>query len=137
MMKENIMRFILVIVTAATLSQTYAEAQDRSEFVFTHANVVPMNKETVLSDYSVIVRDGKITEIGPSSSVTIPAGAIEIDATGKFMIPALSDMHVHLEGDAWNIVYPPETKFKEEEINFSDILFLYTAHDMTSIVVMP
>ena len=136
MMKENIMRFILVIVTAATLSQNSAEAQDRSEFVFTHANVVPMNKETVLSDYSVIVRDGKITEVGPSSSVKIPDGATEIDATGKFMIPALSDMHVHLEGDAWNIVYPPETTFKEEEINFSDILFLYTAHGITTIEVM-
>ncbi len=136
MTREKMVRTLLLIVAAAILSHGWAQSQDRGEFVFTHVNVIPMKKEIVLSDYSVIVRDGKIVDIGPSSSVTPPSGATEIDATGKFMIPALSDMHVHLEGDAWNIMFPPERRFKPEEINFNDILFLYTAYGITTIEVM-
>ena len=135
-MKTIVMRYILTIVATLALSFSGMEAQQRSEFVFMHVNVLPMNKEIVLSDYSVRVRGGKIQEVGPSSSVKIPEGATVIDATGKFMIPALSDMHVHLEGDAWNIMFPPESKFKPEEINFEDILFLYTANGITTIEVM-
>jgi hypothetical protein len=95
-----------------------------------------MNKETVLSDYSVIIRDGSIRELGPSSSLKIPQGATVVDVTGKFMIPALSDMHVHLEGDAWNIMYSPESRFSSEEIDFNDILFLYIANGITTVDVL-
>jgi len=135
-MKKSVTRFILTIATAITLFSSQSEAQRRNEYVFTHVNVLPMNKEIVLSDYSVVVRDGKIREIGPSSSIKIPRGATEIDAKGKYMIPALSDMHVHLEGDAWNIMFPPDSKFTSEEINFDDILFLYTANGITTVEVM-
>jgi imidazolonepropionase-like amidohydrolase len=118
------------------LSYSYSEAQNNNTFVFAHVNVVPMNKEVVLSDYSLIVKGGKIAEVGLSSSIKIPKGATVINAKGKFIIPALSDMHVHLEGDAWNIMFPPESKFTSEEINFNDILFLYIAKGITTIEVM-
>jgi hypothetical protein len=45
-------------------------------------------------------------------------------------------MHVHLEGDAWNIMFPPESQFTPEEINYDDILFLYIAKGITTIEVM-
>jgi imidazolonepropionase-like amidohydrolase len=135
-MKNNVLRVILALVTIIALSFSRGEAQYQNEFVFTHVNVLPMNKEIVLSDYSVRVREGKIREVGPASSMKIPQGATVIDAAGKFMIPALSDMHVHLEGDAWNIMFPPGSKFKPEEINFEDILFLYTANGITTVEVM-
>src|SRR5512139_942427 len=108
-MMNTMTRFTLAIVTIFILSSSRSEAQQHATYVFTHVNVVPMDTERVLTDYSVSVRDGMIRDMGPSSSVTVPEGATEIDARGKFMIPALSDMHVHLEGDAWNIGYPPGT----------------------------
>ena len=107
-MKDHVPRIILAIVLIVGLACSWSEAQNSNTFVFAHANVVPMNKEIVLSDYSVVVKEGRIKEIGLSSSIEIPQGATVIDARGKFMIPALSDMHVHLEGDAWNIMFPPE-----------------------------
>ena len=42
---------------------------------------------------TVIVRDGKIAEIGPSAR--IPAGATVVDGTGKYLIPGLFEMHAH------------------------------------------
>ena len=135
-MKDHVPRIILAIVLIVGLACSWSEAQNSNTFVFAHVNVVPMNKEIVLSDYSVVVTDGRIKELGLSSSIEIPQGATVIDARGKFMIPALSDMHVHLEGDAWNIMFPPEKKFKGEEINLDDILFLYTANGITTMEVM-
>jgi hypothetical protein len=42
-------------------------------------------------DAIVIIRDGRITDVGPRGAVTIPKGARVIDCTGKFLIPGLID----------------------------------------------
>ena len=44
-----------------------------------------------LPDAIVIVRDGRITDVGPRGAVTIPKGARVIDCTGKYLIPGLVD----------------------------------------------
>jgi imidazolonepropionase-like amidohydrolase len=43
---------------------------------------------------SVLLQDGKITDIG--RNVSAPAGAITIDATGRWVTPGLIDPHSHL-----------------------------------------
>jgi len=129
-------RLRLKIGLVICLLSVHAAAQNNTALVFTHAGIISMTKEEVLRDYSVVVRDGKITEVGPSATVTLPPGATVIDATGKFLIPALSDMHVHVEGDAWNIMYPKEKQFSRDEIRFEDILFLYIAYGITTVNIM-
>lgn len=135
-MKTRVLPIIFRILTLVTLSYSCSKAQKNSTLVFTHVNVLPMNKEIVLPDHSVIVEEGKIRSMGPSPSIKIPPKATVINAKGKFMIPALSDMHVHLEGDAWNIMYAPGSAFTAEEIDFNDILFLYIANGITTIDVL-
>jgi hypothetical protein len=44
-----------------------------------------------LEDAVVILRDGRVSEVGPRFAVTIPKGAKVIDCTGKFLIPGLVD----------------------------------------------
>jgi hypothetical protein len=44
-----------------------------------------------LEDAVVIVRDGRITDVGSRMAVSIPKGARVIDCTGKFIIPGLVD----------------------------------------------
>ena len=67
-----------------------------------------MDEERVLPDQTVLVRDGRIFEIGDAVYTDVPPGSIRIDASDQYLIPALSDMHIHLEGDAWNMMFPPE-----------------------------
>ncbi len=55
-----------------------------------------MDKERVLRQQTVIVRNGVIVEIGDARRIKIPSRAQKIDGTGKFLIPGLTDMHVHL-----------------------------------------
>jgi len=44
-----------------------------------------------LQDAVVIVRDGRISEVGLRSAITIPKGATVLDCTGKYLIPGLVD----------------------------------------------
>ncbi len=43
---------------------------------------------------TILIRDGKIAEVGPD--VSIPSGATVIDATGQFVMPGIIDPHSHL-----------------------------------------
>ena len=45
---------------------------------------------------SVVVAGRKITAIGRASSIAVPKGAAVLNGSGKFLIPGLWDMHVHL-----------------------------------------
>jgi len=44
-----------------------------------------------LQDAVVIIRDGRISEVGPAAEVPIPKGARIIDCTGRFILPGLVD----------------------------------------------
>jgi imidazolonepropionase-like amidohydrolase len=61
-----------------------------------HATVIDMTGGPPLADRTVLVRGGRIAEIGPSASVAVPRGTPAVDAAGRFLIPGLVDMHVHL-----------------------------------------
>jgi imidazolonepropionase-like amidohydrolase len=47
---------------------------------------------------TVFLVDERIAAIGPSNSVFVPRKTKTLDASGKFLIPGLVDMHVHLTG---------------------------------------
>jgi len=44
---------------------------------------------------AVIVRDGRIVQVGHASEVPVPPDATVLDGAGTFLIPGLWDMHVH------------------------------------------
>ena len=67
-------------------------------FAFVNVNLIPMDEERVLSDQTVIVQNGRITEISDASDKIVPDKSLQIDAAGHFMLPALADMHIHLAG---------------------------------------
>lgn len=65
---------------------------------FVGVTVIPMTEPgAALPDHTVLVRNGRIERLGPRATVEIPAGALRIDGTGRYLLPGLADMHVHLE----------------------------------------
>jgi imidazolonepropionase-like amidohydrolase len=60
-----------------------------------NVTVIPMNGSGPLAAQSVVVRDGRIAELGPVADVRIPEAATMVDGTGKFLIPGLFEMHAH------------------------------------------
>jgi imidazolonepropionase-like amidohydrolase len=51
-----------------------------------------------LPDAVVVIEEGRVTRVGPTSATPGPPGAQVIDARGRFLIPGLADMHVHVQG---------------------------------------
>ncbi len=89
---------------------------------FVGATVLPMDSDRVLRDQTVLVRDGRIAQVGPAAQVTVPAGAARVDARGKFLMPGLAEMHAHV---------PPQQNVTEQQLR--DIMFLYIANGVTTI----
>jgi len=73
-------------------------AQDGAT-VFENVNVIPMDRERVLKNQTVVVRAGRIEQIGDAAKVKGPAQALHIDGRGKYLVPGLIDMHTHLFSD--------------------------------------
>lgn len=87
--------YLAVAVTACVPS---AVAQSPATLVLTHVTVIDTAGGPTRTDQTVIVTSGRIAEIGPAASLRPPKGARTIDASGKFLIPGLWDMHVHIAG---------------------------------------
>jgi imidazolonepropionase-like amidohydrolase len=86
----------VIALALTTLSVADSAKGGVQTCAFVHANVIAMNEDRVLSDQTVVVEGGKITQVGPSKTVVIPGGSCKIEAKGRFLIPGLTDAHVHL-----------------------------------------
>jgi imidazolonepropionase-like amidohydrolase len=89
---------------------------------FVGVSVVPMDQERILPGQTVIVREGRIAELGRAEEVKVPAAALKVDGRGKYLIPGLADLHAHLK--------------QGEEQNNLILLHLYAASGATTILNM-
>lgn len=89
-------RFLILLVLASMAGVHTTSAQATA---FVGVNVIPMDRERILANQTVIIRSGKIVEIGDAARVTVPKDAVRIDGQGKYLIPGLVDMHTHLMSD--------------------------------------
>ena len=62
-----------------------------------NATLLPVDKPPI-ENGTIVIRDGKITAIGKSESITIPGDAIVNDAKGKWIMPGLICTHSHIGG---------------------------------------
>jgi len=111
----------LIALAAFACAAPMAAQEASATIAFVGATVLPMDRERALENHTVIVRADRIVEVGPTSSVRVPAGAQRIDAAGKFIIPGLAEMHGH--------VPPPNAPAQLLE----DVLFLYVANGITTV----
>src|SRR6266404_2216502 len=66
----------------------------------TGINVVDVVRGEIHSGQTVIIANGRIEAAGgPSDGVDIPAAAVRIPGDGRYLMPGLWDMHVHLRSD--------------------------------------
>jgi imidazolonepropionase-like amidohydrolase len=101
------MRSILIALAAALLAVT-AHAQSKNPtLVFQHVTVIDVRAGKPVSNQTVVVENGRITTVATGMSIKMPAGAIAIDATGKFLIPGLWDMHVHAAWPGLDALFAP------------------------------
>ena len=93
-------RALLVLAAAgAAAAFLLVPASQPGPVAFENVTVVPMDRERVLPGQTVVVRDGRIVDIGPAASVGVPGDARRVDGTARYLMPGLTDAHFHLQGN--------------------------------------
>ena len=62
----------------------------------THATVIDGTGNAPQRDTTIVMENGRIRDMGPSSLVQIPSGAAVRDLTGKFIVPGIINAHGHV-----------------------------------------
>jgi imidazolonepropionase-like amidohydrolase len=95
------MRISWVLPSLLAVGSGDARAQAaRDTVVIANVDVVDVAGGRVRPGMTVTIENGRVSRVEPSSAVTARAGR-RVDGTGKFLIPGLWDMHVHLLFGDW------------------------------------
>ena len=82
----------LILRQLATLQSQIVPAS----FAISHVTVINTDNGSSNDDMTVIITGDRIADVGKSNAVNVPAAASVIDARGRFLLPGLWDMHVHV-----------------------------------------
>jgi imidazolonepropionase-like amidohydrolase len=85
------------------MSGTVSFPDDHRPLAIVGGSLIDGSGGPALLDATVLIDGEQITDVGPSASTPAPPGADVIDARGKFLMPGLVDMHVHVyTPDKWH-----------------------------------
>src|SRR4030088_1992871 len=87
-MKTIISIFLCLLLFSAVKSQEITLA-------ITDANVITMKSDKVLHHQTILISNDRIFKILPVSQWVNKSNIPSINGTGKYIIPALSEMHIH------------------------------------------
>ena len=90
----------LLLGAQETLAQTNADTAEvdaATVVAFVNVDVVSMQDEALLEEHTVVIQGERILSIGPVDALRVPPGAMVIDGSGRYLIPGLADMHVHVQ----------------------------------------
>ena len=74
-------------------------------YAVTGATLVDGTGKPPIADAVVVVRDGRIAEVGRRATTTLPTGVPTVNVAGKTIVPGLWDMHTHVTQVEWAPVY--------------------------------
>ena len=106
-MIRHVFRFAcLAVLVAMSLVRLAAQAPARAPMlVFLHVTVINPGSDagsgSVEQDRAVVIRQDRITAVTSAAGFAAPEWAKVVDASGKYMIPGLWDMHVHSAFGDW------------------------------------
>jgi imidazolonepropionase-like amidohydrolase len=86
-------RTITLVLAAALL---FAASVGAQVTVLTHGTVLDGTGAVPQKDVSIVLENGRIRDMGPSSKVSVPTGATVVDLAGKFVVPGIINAHGHV-----------------------------------------
>jgi len=87
------LRIALLLILPFLLLARGKPNRTQAPIVFTHATIIDVTGAAPRRDATVVITGDRISAIG--DNISLPPDAHVVDATGKFLIPGLWDMHVH------------------------------------------
>ncbi len=102
-------QYLIIILICLVLCLTGCrEEAPKSSIAITNASIIDMLDGNVSKNMTIIINDSIISRIAKSDEIKIPKSVRIIDASGKYVIPGLWDMHIHTssEFNTREIIYP-------------------------------
>lgn len=101
MTRRSLLGAMATSVVAASSSGCFAAGpgDDPADILFENVSVVPMTVEGVQPNQAVAVTGGKVSAVVPQAQSRAIRAVRRIDCKGLHLMPALSDLHVHVEGE--------------------------------------
>ena len=84
--------------------------------VFEGVTVVDVEAGQLIADRTVVVSGSRICSVDETAGAVVPADAVVVDGSGRFLIPGLADMHIH--------------------VNYPDDMLLYVANGVTTVRIL-
>lgn len=113
-----------------SVSANDVTSPDETKYAITNVSVIPMTEDgLILEKQTVIINGDRIVSIIPGNKVKLLPGTIEIDGTGKYVIPGLAEMHGHVPPTHPSANAP--SYFNDEYVE--NTLFLYVAAGITTV----
>ena len=100
-MKRPASMAMLILILCLCVAALQAAEPRTSVFALDHVAVIDVRSGAVATDQMLVVAASRITAVGRSGGIVAPRDALVLDATGKFVIPGLWDMHVHVHDSAF------------------------------------
>lgn len=95
-MRTLLASWLLICQLSLPLSAQQKRTIGPGALAITHVTLIDATGAAAKPDMTVIISGNRIVKIGKTQKIKIPQDARQIDATGKFLIPGLWDMHVHI-----------------------------------------
>ena len=120
-------------IAPALLALGLATQAQAAGLVIEHATVLPMTGAAPMPGASVVIENGGITAILPPGTAA-PRGHTRIDGRGKFLMPGLTDAHVHLMSDDVARLYMGLLKLDlPTQTSTPDVMLPYLANGVTQV----
>jgi imidazolonepropionase-like amidohydrolase len=101
MMVKIIRTMLSAALVAAWPALAFAQASPPAPaaplLAITGANIVDIDTGMVTKDAVMLIEGDRISRIGSAEAVPVPANARRLDLSGKWLVPGLMNMHVHLD----------------------------------------
>lgn len=120
-MMKSLLTLALLFVCLLASAQRYNDP----DFAITNVNIVNVETGTIEPGMDVIILRDKILEVRKTNSEEIKA-PLQVDGTGKYLIPGLWDMHAHPDD-------PEMWRMKPTEDGRDLLLPLFVLHGVTGI----
>lgn len=97
-------RVLVSVCAASALAGGCSPLQRVDEGIaFTDVSVVDVDGDSVIPGMTVSVLEDRIARVAASDALALGPDVEQIDGSGRFLIPGLWDMHVHLQGTAEDV----------------------------------
>ncbi len=145
-------QYLLLPILAGLSLTALAQTQPVTGKIEKPAGPIVISKVTVINvltgkaeaDQTIVIEQDRITAAGPSKKIKAPANATMIDGTGKYIMPGMTDAHIHFfqsgglytrpDGVNLNQVYPYEKDQQWVKDNLYGTMARYLACGITTVI---